>query len=160
VSVLHGLFVFFHKVLQSVDVGLIIFFPFFSILYPWKSKADVMEGLADFVRMVFVLEQESSVVAVLKVLESVVCSDNVEFQEGDGGGNPSEGDVFEIGEFNQSGKPFLKHKIPELIVKIESGGHSFYALSSLGNVFSWRGATDTTSLGFLGKEDGMSHLLK
>ena len=50
----------------------------------------------------------------------------------------SEGDVLEIGKWNQSGGPFLKHKIPEPIVKIEAEYYSFYALSSLGNVFSWR----------------------
>ena len=33
----------------------------------------------------------------------------------------SEGEVLEIGDYNKSGKPFLKHKIPESIVNIEAG---------------------------------------
>ena len=59
----------------------------------------------------------------------------------------SEGDVLEIGEFNKNGEPFLKHKFSEPIVKIEAGFSSFYAISSLGNVFSWR-SNDWNQLGF------------
>ena len=62
----------------------------------------------------------------------------------------SEGEVLEIGKWNQSGEPFLKHKIPELIVKIAAGEYSFYALSSLGNVFSWRD-NRYNQLGFSGE---------
>ena len=50
----------------------------------------------------------------------------------------SEGEVLEIGLYNKSGKPFLKHRIPEPIVKIEAGYYSLYALSSLWSVFGWR----------------------
>ena len=64
----------------------------------------------------------------------------------------SEGDVLEIGKWNKSGKPFLKHKFPEPIVKIGAGYHSFYALSSLGNVFSWRD-NSFNQLGFPGRKE-------
>ena len=63
----------------------------------------------------------------------------------------SEGDVLEIGKYNKSGEPFLKHEIPEPIVKIAAGYTSFYALSSLGNVFSWR-ENRWNQLGFPGGE--------
>ena len=63
----------------------------------------------------------------------------------------STGEILEIGVFNRSGKPFLKHKIPEPIVKIVAGEYSFYALSFLGNVFSWRD-NEYNQLGFPGGE--------
>ena len=63
----------------------------------------------------------------------------------------SEGEVLEIGEFNnESEEPFLKHEFPEPIVKIEAGGESLYALSSLGNVFAWR-ENQYNQLGFPGR---------
>ena len=71
----------------------------------------------------------------------------------------SEGDVLEIGYYNKSWKPFLKHKIPEPIVKIEAG-YYFYALSSQGNVFSWRN-NQWNQLEFSEKrENGMSSLFE
>ena len=63
----------------------------------------------------------------------------------------SEGDVLEIGKWNESGEPFLKHKNPESIVKIVAGTYSLFALSSLGNVFSWRG-NGYKQLGFPGED--------
>ena len=62
----------------------------------------------------------------------------------------SEGGILEIGKHNKSGKPFLKHEITEPIVKIEAGCYSFFALSSLGNVFSWRD-NSWNQLGFSGE---------
>ena len=41
----------------------------------------------------------------------------------------SEGDVLEIGKYNKSRKPFLKHKISEPIVKIVADTYSLYAFS-------------------------------
>ena len=61
----------------------------------------------------------------------------------------SEGEALEIGRYNKSGEPFLKHEIPEPIVKIVAGKASFYALSSLWNVFAWRN-NGYNQLGFPG----------
>ena len=61
----------------------------------------------------------------------------------------SEEDVLEIGKYNQRGKPFLRHKFPEPIVNIVTGYYSFYALSSLGNMFSLRN-NQFNQLGFPG----------
>ena len=57
----------------------------------------------------------------------------------------SEGEVLEIGHYSQGGEPFLKHKIPEPIVKISACPYSLYALSSNGNVYNWRGWLSKTT---------------
>ena len=66
----------------------------------------------------------------------------------------SERDALEIGNHNKSGEPFLKHEFPEPIFKIVTGYHSLYALSSPGNVFSWR-ENGWNQLGFPGREENV-----
>ena len=51
----------------------------------------------------------------------------------------NEGDILETGKYNKSGEPFLKHEIPEPILKIKAGHLAFFALTALGNVYGWGG---------------------
>ena len=70
----------------------------------------------------------------------------------------SEGDVLEIGKYNESGNPFLKHEIPEPIVKIGLDYSPSMLYLLLGMCFPG-GTTNQTNLDFL-EERTMSNLLK